>query len=240
MPTESLPDEGRAMFEEDDLVPLSALQHFLFCDRQAGLIHIDRVWVDNALTVEGKRLHETVDAMEPELKRGNVIRRGVALRSFRLGVTGKADLLEFRPVAGDAPGVSVSGLDGRWRVVPVEYKRGRPKNHRADEIQLCAQAICLEEEFGAGLTFGYLFYGRTRRRARVDFDEDLRRLTESTAFALHRMLRSGRVPVRRRQTKCKNCSLLDVCLPPGRRALSSARSYLDLVFDDDRPVREGT
>jgi CRISPR-associated exonuclease Cas4 len=225
------------MVEEDDLVPLSALQHYLFCDRQAALIHMDRVWVDNALTVEGSHLHESVDSMEPELRGGILIRRSVAIQSSRLGVTGRADVIELHPAKEPTAGAAVPGLAGRWRVVPIEYKRGRPKSHRADEIQLCAQAICLEEEFGIGITQGYLFYGRTRRRTRIEFDGDLRALTEATAQSVHEMLRSGSIPIRHRQTKCRSCSLIEICLPPGRRTLSSARSYLDVTLG--RSTRDG-
>ncbi len=226
--------EANTAFSEDDLVPISALQHFLFCDRQAGLIHIDQVWADNALTVEGKHLHERVDSMEPELIRDVLVRRGVAIRSLHLGVTGKADVLEFHRVGGEA-GIRLPGHDGSWRVVPIEYKRGRPKSHRADEIQLCAQALCLEEEFQTGISTGYLFYGRTRRRAEVDLDEELRELTRLTAAAVHRMLASGRVPVRQRTSRCRHCSLLEVCLPPGRTTPRSAREYLDLSLGDAAP-----
>jgi CRISPR-associated exonuclease Cas4 len=228
------------MFEEDDLLPLSALQHYLFCDRQAGLIHLDRIWVDNALTVEGKHLHESVDSMQPESKRGILIRRGLMIRSFRLGVTGKADVVEFEPVDGPDPGCTLPSLDGRWRLIPVEYKRGRPKSHRADEVQLCAQAMCLEEEFQTEVRFGFLFYGRTRRRERVGFDQELRALTEEAAIGLHRMVRSRSVPVRPLQAKCSRCSLVHACLPPSRAARRSARRYLDGILDEGTTNREPT
>jgi CRISPR-associated exonuclease Cas4 len=226
------------MFEEDDLVPISALQHFLFCDRQAALIHLEQVWVDNALTVEGTHLHESVDSRVPELKRGTLIRRGVTLRSLQLGVTGRADVVEFHPSPGGPSGIRLAGEDGLWKAVPVEYKRGRPKAHRADEVQLCAQAICLEEEFATEIDSGALFYWRTRRRQGVRFDQDLRALTEATARSVQRMFAEWRIPVRSRMAKCKHCSLVEVCLPRGRMQSRSSRSYLNGIVADLTPDPE--
>ncbi len=132
----------------DELVPLSALQHHLFCPRQCALIHVEQVWAEDAATAEGRLLHERVDAGGAETRPGIRVERGVALRSVRLGVSGRADVVEFH---------------GRPPVpFPVEYKRGKPKPHRADEVQLCAQAICLEEMSATGPA-GALFYGTTRR-----------------------------------------------------------------------------
>jgi CRISPR-associated exonuclease Cas4 len=151
---------------EDGLIPLSALQHYLFCPRQCALIHVEQMWAEDAATAEGRLLHEKVDAGGGETRPGVRIARSLAIRSLALGVVGKADVVEFHGRAG--------------RPFPVEYKRGRPKSHRADEVQLCAQAICLEEMFGSAVETGALFYGETRRRSAVTFDADLREITART------------------------------------------------------------
>jgi CRISPR-associated exonuclease Cas4 len=139
------------MFAEKELLPLSALQHLVFCERQAALIHLERVWADNPATVEGSHLHRTTDAGQGE-SRGDVrITRGLPLRSLHLGLSGRADVVEFHRVGGDAAmrGVELPGARGHFLPFPVEYKRGRPKRtHRADEVQLCAQAMCIEEMLG--------------------------------------------------------------------------------------------
>jgi len=225
------------MAEEDDYLPLSALQHMVFCDRQAALIHLERIWIENARTVQGSDLHRAVDEGVAE-KRGEVlIRRGLTLRSERLRVTGRADVVEFHRVPeGAGWGCRLHGHPYLWRPIPVEYKRGRPKEHRADEVQLCAQAICLEDAFGVSVQAGALFYGQTRRRQAVVFDESLRRLTENTAESLHKMIASGRTPVRSRQKKCDLCSLLPACLPPSRSRMS-VEAYLrrGLAFSEPDP-----
>ncbi|WP_244539335.1 CRISPR-associated protein Cas4 [Methylobacterium sp. 174MFSha1.1] len=184
---------------EDGLIPLSALQHYLFCPRQSALIHVEQLWAEDEATAEGRLLHERVDSGKCESRPGLRIARGVALRSFALGVSGRADAVEFR---------------GRpARPVPVEYKRGKPKAHRADEVQLCAQAICLEEMFGTAILEGLLFYGQTRRRVRVVFDEGLRAITAEVAAAAHAMIGSGVTPAPARKPACRRCSLESLCKP---------------------------
>jgi CRISPR-associated exonuclease Cas4 len=216
------------MYAEEDLLPLSALQHLLFCERQAALIHIERIWKDNPLTVEGSHLHERTDAGESE-SRGDVrIARGLPLRNLRLGLSGKADVVELHRVPGSpspsASGIPLADAPGLWRPFPVEYKRGKPKEHRADEVQLCAQALCLEEMLGVAVPSGALFYAQLRRRLEIPFDRELRRLTEETAAALHRLFASGKTPKAVREPKCVHCSLFDVCLPES--ATRSGRLYL--------------
>jgi len=205
-------------FTEDDLLPLSALQHLLFCERQCALIHVEQVWADNRLTVEGSHLHRKADSGESD-SRGDVrTERGVALRSLRLGLIGKADVVEFHRVSG--------GDGDHWVPHPVEYKRGRPKRDRSDEVQLCAQALCLEEMLEVEIRDGALFYGMTRRREDVVFDAELRAATESAAARLHELIASGRTPTAVRAPKCESCSLIDLCLPP-RPAVRSVAAYLD-------------
>jgi CRISPR-associated exonuclease Cas4 len=222
------------VFHEDDLRPLSALQHLVFCERQCALIHLEQVWVENRLTAEGRLLHERAD--EPGSGRRGDLRtaRSLALRSLRLGLVGRADVVEFHRGAGDledSGSIRLPGVSGRWRPVPVEYKRGKPKAHRADEVQLCAQALCLEEMLTVAIPEGALFYGKKRRRQRVTLDAELRALTEDTARRLHELLAGGRTPAAVRAPKCRRCSLLEVCLPSAPSA--SARAYLDALLEPE-------
>ncbi len=182
---------------EDTLVPISTLQHHLFCPRQCALIHVERLWAEDAATMEGRLLHEAVDAGLGEHRPGVRIARGLSLRSFALGVAGRADVVEFR--AGQP--------------FPVEYKRGKPKTHRADEVQLCAQAICLEEMLARPVPDGALFYGEKRRRHSVVFDEALRNLTADVARAVREMIAANRVPAAKRMPACRKCSLEQLCRP---------------------------
>lgn len=182
---------------EDALVPMSALQHYLFCPRQCALIHVERLWAEDVATAEGRLLHERADSGRGERRPGVRIARGLALRSIALGVTGKADVVEFH--------------DGQ--PFPVEYKRGRPKSHRADEVQLCAQAVCLEEMFDRPVPSGGLFYGQTRRRHDVAFDDDLRALTARTAEAVRHDIAHSHTPPPVAKPGCKRCSLMELCRP---------------------------
>lgn len=185
---------------EDDLVPISALQHFLYCPRQCALIHVEQQWAENRFTAEGRLLHDRPDRGGGETRRGVRIARAVPIRSLRLGVVGIADVVELH--------------DGSKRPVPVEYKRGRPKAHRADEVQLCAQAVCLEEMFGTPVAEGFLFYGRERRRTTVRFDAGLRDLTRGISVETRRLLASERTPPPVYEPrKCNACSLKQLCRP---------------------------
>jgi CRISPR-associated exonuclease Cas4 len=190
------------MAESDDLVPISALQHYLYCPRQCALIHVERLWAENRLTAEGRLLHDRADTPQIERRHGVRTITAMPLASPDLGIFGVADVVEFREGAGGmAP-------------VPIEYKRGRPKAHRADEVQLCAQALCLEVMFNCRLQEGALFYGQTRRRLTVEFDDHLRRLTMETIRATREMIRAGRTPIATYLAKrCDACSLIDLCQP---------------------------
>jgi CRISPR-associated exonuclease Cas4 len=184
---------------EDALIPLSALQHQLFCPRQCALIHVEGLWAEDAATAEGRILHERVDAGRPETRPGVKIARGLAIRSLALGVAGRADVVEFH---GKPP-----------RPFPVEYKRGKPKAHRADEVQLCAQAVCLEEMCGGEIPEGALFYGVTRRRLVVTFDIELRALTARVAAEARANIAAHRTPPPIVTPACRHCSLVGLCQP---------------------------
>jgi CRISPR-associated exonuclease Cas4 len=202
------------MFSESDLLPISALQHLAFCERQWALIHLEQQWVENRLTAEGRHLHERADEGYNQTRGGVRICRGLHLRSLRLGLTGKADVVEFH--ADDV---------GNTRAFPIEYKRGRPKPDHCDEVQLCAQAFCLEEMLNVEITSGALFYGQPRRRTNVNFDSELRSKTERLALRLHELNAAGITPSAKYEKKCDACSLYSICLPRSTGA-TSAQKYL--------------
>ncbi len=210
-------------YSENDLIPISALQHYAFCPRQCALIHIEQVWAENRLTAEGRVMHERVHEAGSESRPDVRTARGLRLRSFRLGLTGVADVVELRP---DPTGVAVPGLRGTWRMTPVEYKRGRPKPDRCDEVQLCAQAMCLEEMLNTSIEAGAIFYGQPRRRLDVALDGDLRAETAQASARVHELLASGRTPPAVEMPGCKSCSLLDLCQPATVGAGKSARRYI--------------
>lgn len=221
------------MYSESDLLPLSALQHLMFCERQCALIHSEQLWDENVLTIEGRHLHDKVDSQPPvESREDTRIARGLPLRSLRLGLSGKADVVEFH---SSASGITLKGVSGLWTPYPVEYKRGRPKRNKCDEVQLCAQALCLEEMLNASIPKGALYYGKTRHRMEVSLGPDLRRTTEETAARLHRLISSGVTPKAAREPKCDNCSLLSLCLPGNSGRRRSAASYLASVFSASDP-----
>jgi CRISPR-associated exonuclease Cas4 len=213
------------VFAEDQLLPVSALQHFVFCPRQCALIHTDQVWQENRLTAEGRLLHERVHEAENE-SRGDVrIVRGLRLRSLALGVVGIADVVEFHR-AGPSEGGVVPGIPGRWRPYPVEYKRGRPKPDECDAVQLCAQALCLEEMLDTTVDEGSIFYGKPRRRQVVAVDAALRTFCEEIAAKTRELLDEGTLPEPVYGKKCKACSLLPECMPRVAGGKRSATEYL--------------
>jgi CRISPR-associated exonuclease Cas4 len=182
--------------EDDDALPLSGLQHLVFCPRQWALIHLEQVWVENGRTAEGRMLHERAD-LPGESRRSSVrTARGIWLRSERLKLTGRADIVEFRP-----------------EPFPVEYKRGKSKPTDCDTVQLCAQALCLEEMLETAIHAGAIFYGSPRRRQEVVFTSELRARTEELAALMHRLYRNRETPAAQPGTYCRSCSLVHVCLP---------------------------
>ncbi|MEX1244300.1 MAG: CRISPR-associated protein Cas4 [Thermoanaerobaculia bacterium] len=201
------------MFSEEELLPLSALQHVVFCERQAALIHLEGLWEDNPLTLEGSHLHEAADSGLREVRGSLRIARGLPLRSQRLGLSGIADVVEFRRTDDPAVGAKLPQTEGLWAPYPIEYKRGRPKPYRADEVQLCAQGTCLEEMLGVPIRRGALFYGKTRRRKEIELDAELRGMTEVAARRIREIIDSRRTPLAHREPKCQRCSLLELCKP---------------------------
>ena len=204
----------------EDPIPISALQHAVYCPRQAALIHLERMWAENRFTAEGDALHATADKGGRRRVRG--VRRvmSLALACRRLNLTGIADMVEFRPVEG-----------GGETACPVEFKRGKPKLHRADEVQLCAQALCLEEMIGKPVREGALYYARTKRRVCVVFDSELRKLTERTVHALEEVFRTRRTPPpTAHKSRCRACSLKEPCRP--EVVTRSARIWRGRILND--------
>ena len=228
-------------FAEDDLLPLSALQHLVFCERQCALIHVEQLWKDNPLTLEGAARHHRVHEGAPrrEVRGDLVVARGVAVRSLLLGVSGIVDVIEFHRGAAStsavgatlAAAVPLPGLGGLWTPFPVEYKKGKPKLDHCDEVQVCAQALCLEEMLGVAVPEGALFYGATQHRDPVEFSEGLRSETRRAAVKLHKLCSTGRTPRAQREPKCQGCSLVEVCRPDAMAPRRSARRYLADALD---------
>ncbi|MBI2918920.1 MAG: CRISPR-associated protein Cas4 [Chloroflexi bacterium] len=222
------------MFTEDDLLPISALQHLTFCERQWGLIHLEGAWQDNVLTVEGTQLHDRAHDPDTETEvRGNVrTARGLRLRSLQLGLTGMADVVEFHAASELEAGIQLEGAPGLWQPFIVEYKRGHPKIGREDEVQLCAQALCLEEMLGVSILSSAFFYGEPRRRSDVVLDQGLRQETEALVARLHELTRAGATPPAQYAKKCNSCSLVDLCLPRATGGQRSAQRYLARAIAD--------
>lgn len=206
---------------EENLLPVSALQHYTFCPRQFALIHIEQAWADNRFTAEGNLLHERVDTGVAEQRRGTRYERGVMLISQRYKLTGKMDLLEIE--AGDL----VTNSPPRY--FPVEYKRGKPKVEDWDRVQVCAQTLCIEEMRDTHVTEGAIWYWEVRRREPVVIDEALRAITVAAIEGAHVLLASGKTPPPTDDVKrCRACSLVDLCEPDAFRHDHSARYINDL------------
>ena len=216
-------------YAEDDYLLLSGIQHFAFCRRQWALIHIENLWAENLRTTEGHILHERAHDSSVREKRGDVITvRGVAVSSPSLGVSGQCDVLEYRR---DDSGIPLSGEEGKWRPYPVEYKRGTPKETRADELQLCAQAMCLEEMLCCDIPEGALFYGETRRREVVTFTEELRGEVRECIAEMHRLYDRGYTPKVKPSRSCNACSMKELCLPKLMKT-RSVKEYLAAAAED--------
>lgn len=199
------------MYEPDDCLMISGLQHFRFCRRQWALIHIEQQWAENLRTVEGELLHERAHDENLRESRGDTVTaRGLRVYSLTLGLTGQCDVVEFRR---SAQGVPLFGHEGLWLPYPVEYKRGKPKIDGYDELQLCAQAMCLEEMLCCEVGSGALFYGEPRRRTRVEFTDALRQEVADAAAEMHRLCRAGHTPRVKPSKSCNACSLKELCLP---------------------------
>lgn len=214
------------MYSDEQLLPISALQHYLFCTRRAALIHIEGQWADNRFTTEGTQLHERADDPSRSQRLARVrIERAVGLCSFRWGLTGKADVIEFHHT--DTP--------EKYTIQVIEYKRGKPKRRldRPYQVQLCAQALCVEDMLGYPVESAFIYYGLTRQRLEVPLDLELREQTAQAIQALHSLIDSRITPppkyIRR---KCAACSLLNLCMPAAIRPIATATRYLSQLIND--------
>lgn len=199
------------IYPEEEFLQLSGLQHFQFCRRQWALIHIEQQWAENFRTADGEIFHENAHNGEMTESRGDLlITRDMRIFSATLGISGACDVLEFH--RGEH-GIPLRNRDGLWQPFPVEYKRGRPKAHNADELQLCAQALCLEEMLCCEIPKGALYYGEPRRRTDVVFTPELRQEVRSLLEEMHALYARGHTPKVKTGKSCNACSLKELCLP---------------------------
>jgi CRISPR-associated exonuclease Cas4 len=219
-------------YSEDEYLQLSGIQHFAFCRRQWALIHLEQQWADNLYTIEGDILHERAhDEDFSEKRRGVLTVRGLRIQSPVLGVSGSCDVVEFR---SGKNGVVLSGREGRWLPYPVEYKRGHSKEIDADRLQLCCQAMCLEEMLCCDISEGALFYGETRRRERVELTDELRASVLSMLAEMHELQKRGCTPKVKTGPRCRSCSLAETCLPRLCRS-PSAKEYISEQLKEGSP-----
>lgn len=212
------------MFSDDQLLPISALQHYLFCPRQTGLIHLEQAWAENQFTAEGNVMHNQAHEGHDESRPGVRITRSLPVVSRELGLIGQCDIVEFH---------------SNGRVIPVEYKRGKPKSHDADRVQVCAQAICLEEMQNIDVSESFLFYGKRKRRTVVALDNALRQLTTDTTKALRELIASRMTPPAiYEKRKCDSCSLIDHCQPQAFRLKRGVASWFASAIETESKESE--
>lgn len=216
-------------YSEEDYLSLSGIQHFAFCRRQWALIHIENQWAENERTVDGIIMHEKAHSGDAESRGDVVIMRALRVFSATLGISGECDVVEFHR---NADGISLNGHDGLWQPYPVEYKLGKPKEHNADEMQLCAQAMCLEEMLCCTIPCGALFYGEPRRRTEVEFTPELRRAVEDSLNEMHDYYKRGYTPKAKPRKGCSACSLKEICLPKMAQRKSVA-AYVEGALNEE-------
>jgi CRISPR-associated exonuclease Cas4 len=215
-------------YNDEELLMLSGIQHIAFCERQWALIHIEQQWAENVLTVEGKHMHEKVDnPMDSDLSKNEIVLRSVSLVSRQLGLYGISDVVELSKSDISHNSIKLVSRDGYWKPIPVEYKRGKPKPDACDEVQLCAQCICLEEMYSISISYGYLYYGETRHRHEVEFTEELRLKVKDYCNRMHELYNSEKTPPPVYKPHCNKCSLINVCLPKKIANNMSVNEYLN-------------
>ncbi|MCX7745469.1 MAG: CRISPR-associated protein Cas4 [Clostridia bacterium] len=224
-------------YNDEELLLLSGIQHFAFCERQWAFIHMEQQWMENTKTIEGKYIHQRVDnPLENETRRDIRITRSVPVISKKLGLQGVADVVEFI-LDNDAPEletVVLEGRYGRWRVTPIEYKRGKPKKDDRDIVQLCAQAIALEEMLKVKITKGYLYYHEIRRRSEIIFEESVRTRAEDLASRMHSYITNNCIPRAKKAKHCSQCSLYEICQPDWSTGFGNVQKYLrETLYEED-------
>lgn len=202
-------------YDDDNILSISGIQHFVFCRRQWALIHIEQQWEENLLTVEGNIFHEKAhDKGFTEVRDNIIISRAMPICSAELGITGECDVVEFHK---DNDGIELFGREGKYHPYPIEYKKGRPKAGDEDALQLTAQAMCLEEMLYCTIDHGYLFYGETKHRVKVVIGEKLRKKVIENLTLMHQYYKRRYTPDTKSSKKCKMCSIKDICLPERNR-----------------------
>lgn len=218
------------MFDKEDYLMLSGLQHFAYCRRQWALIHIEQQWAENERTIDGQLFHSTAHNSDKLEKRGNlIIARGLKIKSNELGVTGICDVVEFHKSSN---GIRLEAYEDLWQPYPIEYKKGEPKANNADELQLCGQAMCLEEMLLCDIPNGSLFYGENRRRTNVEFTKELRTQVTNMLCEMHELWKKGYTPKVKAQKGCNACSLKDICVPKLFRKNSVCAYINDKLFGE--------
>lgn len=220
----------KSEYTADELLPLSGIQHFLFCRRQWALIHIEQQWQENVLTAEGRIMHQRADdPFFTETRNGVITARAVPIASYRLGLSGICDVVEF---TASREGVKLPKRDGLYAPAPIEYKRGKEKHDHSDEAQLCAQAMCLEEMLSTNIPRGFMFYGQTRHRVEIEFTMELRTLVKNMSDEMHNYFARGYTPRVKPFKGCRACSLADVCLPELQGKVIAASKYIEKQLED--------
>ena len=221
----------KSEYQADELLPLSGIQHFVFCRRQWALIHVERQWQDNGLTVDGKIMHDRVDdPFFTEARKGGIITRSMPVASYHLGLIGVCDVVEFLP---SQEGIKLKDRPGFYAPSPVEYKHGQEKRDPCDEAQLCAQAMCLEEMLSISIPQGYLYYGETRHRVEVELNTELRSYVSKMIAEMHSYYERGYTPRVKPSKACRSCSLQNICLPVLQEKVLSASKYIQMFLDSD-------
>ncbi len=213
------------MYNDDELIMISAIQHYRFCKRQCALIHIENIWKDNLFTAEGHIVHSRVHTSEKETRNGTVFQRGLPIRSLQHGIVGKCDLVEFHYVHNTLQ-----------KVIPIEYKRGKEKEKDYDAVQLCAQALCLEEMLNIQIPYGYLYYNKIKHRVKVPLDNRLRDTTISLIMEIRNFLQKGETPPPEYSPKCKLCSLYFECMPQIMTKKKNVTNYLEKSIREYEPL----
>lgn len=220
------------MYDEDDFLQLSGIQHFAFCRRQWALAYIELQWQENVRTVEGHLLHENAHDSSLKEKRGDlIIVRGMPVHSREIGISGECDVVEFHK---SEDGVPVSGREGKYRAVPVEYKRGKPKANDVDALQVAAQALCLEEMLCCDIPCGYIYYGESRHREKIEFTDELRKKVKDMFAEMHKFYDQRYTPKVKRTKSCNACSLKDICIPELNKEIS-VKNYIDRRMKEGEP-----
>lgn len=217
-------------YKEEDYLLLSGIQHFAFCRRQWALIHIEQQWKENVRTFEGQVMHENAHDARFREKRGDVLTvRAMKVFSRNMGVSGECDVVEFHQ---SLDGINLHGHKGLYNVTPIEYKRGAPKTHNADELQLTAQALCLEEMLLTNIEKGYLYYNETKHRTEVFFTKELREKVIEIFEEMHNYYNKKYTPKVKVSTSCKQCSLQNLCMPQLCSNLSGTKYIEDILKED--------